>query len=100
MSAQEPLPGTRPAGTRDEREAARAVREMFTRIAPRYDLLNRVLSLTFDRRWRRRAAAAVESQLTSRQACALDLCCGTADLALELARVGRGRVVGSDFAHP
>lgn len=100
MSAQEPLPGTRPAGTRDEREAARAVREMFTRIAPRYDLLNRVLSLTFDRRWRRRAAAAVEPQLTSRQACALDLCCGTADLALELARVGRGRVVGSDFAHP
>jgi demethylmenaquinone methyltransferase / 2-methoxy-6-polyprenyl-1,4-benzoquinol methylase len=49
-----PLPGTRPAGARDEREAARTVREMFTRITPHYDLLNHLLSFNLDRLWRRR----------------------------------------------
>ena len=100
MSAKEPLPGTRPEGTRTEAEAAQAVRVMFSRIAPRYDLLNRLLSFSFDRGWRRRAAQAVAAQLGSPESRALDLCCGTADLALELCHVSRGAVVGSDFAHP
>lgn len=77
------------------------VRGMFTAIAPRYDLLNHVLSLNVDRRWRR---AAVD-QLGWEQdpaATYLDLCAGTLDLAAELAnRPGfRGRVVGADFVLP
>ncbi|MFQ5695134.1 MAG: bifunctional demethylmenaquinone methyltransferase/2-methoxy-6-polyprenyl-1,4-benzoquinol methylase UbiE [Terriglobia bacterium] len=92
-------PGARTRAGQQEAEAARAVREMFSRIAPRYDLLNRLLSLSLDRRWRRRTAQALAGRLASRRARALDLCCGTADLALELARVSRGWVAGSDFAH-
>ena len=95
-----PFPGTRPEGARDEEEAAQSVREMFSRIAPRYDLLNRLLSLSLDRRWRRRAARALAARLAAQDSRALDLCCGTADLALELARVSGGIVIGSDFAHP
>ena len=74
------------------------VRGMFTAIAPRYDLLNHVLSLNIDRRWRRRAV----NQLRWEAAPAgtyLDLCAGTLDLAIELARRSgfRGRVMGADF---
>lgn len=93
-------PGTRPSGIHNEQEAARAVQEMFGRIAPRYDLLNRLLSLTLDRVWRRRTARAMADLLRSKESCALDLCCGTGDLALELAQVSNGTVVGGDFAHP
>jgi demethylmenaquinone methyltransferase/2-methoxy-6-polyprenyl-1,4-benzoquinol methylase len=56
---------------------------MFDRIARRYDLLNRILSLGLDRRWRRKAAAALELGADAR---VLDLACGTGDLALEIAR--------------
>ena len=95
-----PIPqGTRPEGTREEREAARAVRRMFAGIAPRYDFLNHLLSLNRDRVWRRRTARLLAPRLAQAGSRALDLCCGTADLALELARVGEGRVVGSDFVH-
>jgi len=100
MNAQPSLPGARPAGSQDEQEAAHAVREMFGRIAPRYDLLNRVLSLTLDQVWRRRTARAFAGLLQQPEARALDLCCGTGDLTLALARAGRGRVIGSDFVHP
>jgi demethylmenaquinone methyltransferase / 2-methoxy-6-polyprenyl-1,4-benzoquinol methylase len=69
---------------------------MFDAIAPRYDLLNHVLSAGIDRRWRRRAITALE--LTGTEVL-LDVCTGTADVALE----GRGsggaaRVIGVDFA--
>ena len=94
------FPGTRPEGARDERDAARSVQDMFSRIAPRYDLLNRLLSLSLDRRWRRRTARALAPRLAAPDSRALDLCCGTADLGLELARVIAGKVIGSDFAHP
>jgi demethylmenaquinone methyltransferase/2-methoxy-6-polyprenyl-1,4-benzoquinol methylase len=73
---------------------------MFARIAPRYDLLNHLLSFSFDRVWRRRTAQAFARRLGSAESRALDLCCGTADLTLELARVAGGEVVGCDFAHP
>ncbi len=75
------------------------IQEMFSAIAPRYDLLNRLLSFSQDRSWRRRAA---------REAClspggmALDICTGTADLALELARQypHLSRILGVDFSLP
>ena len=74
---------------------------MFDAIAPRYDLLNRVLSAGIDRRWRARAIRSL--QLTGRET-QLDVCTGTADLALEAPRRGHSgppsaaRVVGVDFA--
>ncbi len=96
------LPGTRPEGTRNEQEAARRVREMFSGIAPRYDLLNHLLSLSFDRHWRRRAAAYVLPALARPAARALDLCCGTGDLAFALERAGKpaAQIVGCDFTRP
>lgn len=94
------LPGTRPQGVESEGEAAHHVREMFARIAPRYDLLNHLLSLDMDRLWRRRVARRFRSVLAKENARALDLCCGTGDLAAALRRSGRARVFGADFAHP
>ena len=91
--------GTRPAGARTEQEAGQQVREMFSRIAPRYDLLNHVLSLQLDRLWRRRLARRVKSVLNWQSAVVLDLCCGTGDLALALTKAGSARVIGADFAH-
>lgn len=81
-----PLPGTRPEGARDEREAAARVREMFGRIAPRYDFLNHLLSLSLDRLWRRRTARRFAHILRRPDARAIDICCGTGDLAFSLAR--------------
>ena len=77
------------------------VRTLFSEIAPRYDLLNHVLSLNIDRRWRRRAIRALEWQ--ERDAGTyLDACAGTFDLSLELAKQARfrGSVVATDFALP
>jgi len=69
---------------------------MFADIAPRYDLLNGVLSFGMDRLWRRRAAALAEPP---RGGVALDVCCGTGDLTQELARLvgSGGKCVGVDF---
>lgn len=77
------------------------VRRMFTAIAPKYDLLNHVLSLNIDRRWRRRAVARLGWQQAPDGAY-LDLCAGTLDLAVELVRQPgfEGRVVGADFVVP
>ena len=101
------LPGTRPAGAADEAAASRHVREMFSRIAPRYDLLNHLLSLRFDVAWRRRLARRFRSVLARPDVRVLDICCGTGDLALSLAAEVRranqsqpGKIFGGDFAHP
>jgi demethylmenaquinone methyltransferase / 2-methoxy-6-polyprenyl-1,4-benzoquinol methylase len=77
------------------------VRRIFSEIAPRYDLLNHLLSLNVDRRWRRRAIAALDWRELP-DAMYLDLCAGTLDIAAELSgRDGfRGFVVGADFAEP
>jgi demethylmenaquinone methyltransferase/2-methoxy-6-polyprenyl-1,4-benzoquinol methylase len=77
------------------------VRDMFTAIAPRYDLLNHVLSLNVDRHWRRRAIDRLGWERAP-EGTYLDLCAGTLDLAVELeGRSGfRGRVVGADFVLP
>ncbi len=81
-------------------DASRKVREMFTEIAPRYDLLNHLLSLQLDRLWRARTARRLQSILDRPDALVLDLCCGTGDLAFALARAGKARIVGADFVHP
>lgn len=72
---------------------ASAVQAMFARIAPRYDLLNRVLSVGIDRRWRARLVRRL-GDLKGRSV--LDVACGTGDLSFELAAAG-ARVVGLDF---
>ncbi len=105
MSAQklEKLPGTRPEGARDEREAAARVRQMFGRIVPRYDFLNHLLSFSLDRVWRRRTARRFLHILRRPEARILDLCCGTGDLAFALDRARadsaaqRMPVIGADF---
>jgi demethylmenaquinone methyltransferase/2-methoxy-6-polyprenyl-1,4-benzoquinol methylase len=77
------------------------VRGMFSAIAPRYDLLNRVLSLSLDRAWRRRAIAALD--VTRRpKGNYLDLCAGTLDVAASIAQLPgfAGNVIGADFAEP
>jgi len=94
------IKGTRPEGAVTETDASKRVREMFTQIAPRYDLLNHLLSLQLDRLWRARTARLLYAVLDRPDALVLDLCCGTGDLAFALARAGKARIVGADFAHP
>jgi demethylmenaquinone methyltransferase/2-methoxy-6-polyprenyl-1,4-benzoquinol methylase len=94
-----PAKGTRPEGAVSEADASKKVREMFTRIAPRYDLLNHLLSLQLDRLWRARVAKRLRPVLSRPDALVLDLCCGTGDLAFSLARSGKARIIGADFAH-
>jgi demethylmenaquinone methyltransferase/2-methoxy-6-polyprenyl-1,4-benzoquinol methylase len=85
------LSPARPADARDRADANRA---MFDRIAPRYDRLNRVLTLGLDARWRRRTVAALG---LSPGSLVVDLACGTGDLCRETQRAGL-RCVGVDVA--
>ncbi len=71
-----------------------AVRSMFDRIAPVYDVMNRVMTAGLDVRWRRVAAEAVVRPGDR----VLDAACGTGDLALADLRAGAGRVTGVDFS--
>ena len=82
-----------PAGADGAADKAAFVRAMFARIVPRYDLVNRLMTMGLDRRWRRETAALARPS----GALALDIATGTGDLALELARQGARRVVGADF---
>jgi len=88
---------TRPS--RDSAQFAGQVNRMFDRIAGRYDLLNSVMTAGLHHRWRQRAAERAELHPGD---AALDVCCGTGDLALELARrvSPGGHVVGCDFSEP
>jgi demethylmenaquinone methyltransferase/2-methoxy-6-polyprenyl-1,4-benzoquinol methylase len=97
--AAAPVKGTRPEGAVSESDASKKIREMFTLIAPRYDLLNHLLSFDLDRLWRARVAKLLRPILNRPDALVLDLCCGTGDLAFALARGGQARIVGADFAH-
>lgn len=100
---QEPktiLSGTRPPGAADEAAAARHIRELFSKVAGRYDLLNHLLSMNVDRYWRWAVAREFRHMLGRPSARVLDLCCGTGDLSLALARQGTAPVFASDFSHP
>jgi demethylmenaquinone methyltransferase/2-methoxy-6-polyprenyl-1,4-benzoquinol methylase len=102
QGTKHPVVGAAPAGARDRAAAARAVREMFTSIAPRYDLLNHVLSFNVDRMWWRRAARTFRHLLSRPDARVLDLCCGTGDMTFALRRVAgksSARIMGADFSH-
>jgi len=82
-------------------EREQQVQRIFSEIAPRYDLLNHVLSLNIDRSWRKKAVANLGWE-NAPAGLYLDACAGTFDLSLELERQTgfAGRVVASDFAHP
>lgn len=71
------------------------VRTMFDRIAGRYDLMNRVMTLGIDRRWRNAAVRAAKVDPSTR---ALDVCCGTGDISFLLAEAGAEHVTGLDFS--
>ncbi|WP_031496391.1 ubiquinone/menaquinone biosynthesis methyltransferase [Bryobacter aggregatus] len=91
--------GTKPRPELSEAEASVWVRDMFGRVAPRYDLLNRLLSFQVDRVWRWRTARAMAPFLKP-DAVVLDLCCGTGDLLQALERTGKARYIAADFCHP
>jgi demethylmenaquinone methyltransferase / 2-methoxy-6-polyprenyl-1,4-benzoquinol methylase len=80
-------------------EHANRVREMFGRIAGRYDLLNHLLSGNVDKRWRQVVAKRVREELSG-DALILDVACGTGDLSLSLFESTGARVVGTDFCRP
>lgn len=100
---EETVSGTRPEGARDEHEAAARVQEMFGRIAPRYDLLNHLLSFSLDCVWRRRTAKQFAHILRQPGVRVLDVCCGTGDLAFALCRArsdSGAQILGADFVEP
>jgi demethylmenaquinone methyltransferase/2-methoxy-6-polyprenyl-1,4-benzoquinol methylase len=94
--------GAAPEGAHNPDAAARAVRDMFTSIAPRYDLLNHVLSFNIDRLWWRRTARTFSQILGQPDCRVLDLCCGTGDMTFAL-RKQAGKctphIMGADFSH-
>lgn len=86
--------------TADELKHARAVREMFSGIATKYDFLNHFLSVNIDKRWRRLVAKKLKDVLENPDALVLDVACGTGDLALELQKNARAKIFGTDFCRP
>jgi demethylmenaquinone methyltransferase / 2-methoxy-6-polyprenyl-1,4-benzoquinol methylase len=101
LSSRQTTIGASPQGTHDPDSASRAVRDMFTSIAPRYDLLNHVLSLNVDRLWWRRSARVFAHLLASPDVRVLDLCCGTGDMTFALrSQAGKdgAQILGADFS--
>ena len=99
--------GATPAGVEpsDTVAVSRVVREMFGRVAPRYDLLNHLLSGQVDRYWRRKLVRAVRPYLDRKESRIADLCCGTGDVALAFGRARRKHrqarpCLASDFCRP
>ena len=93
--------GAKPPGAEDEAGAAQAVRQMFDAIAPRYDLLNHVLSANVDRLWWWRAARRFRAVLSKPDAAVLDICCGTGDMTMALLKHrprGARPILAADFS--
>jgi demethylmenaquinone methyltransferase / 2-methoxy-6-polyprenyl-1,4-benzoquinol methylase len=100
MRTSTSIRGAAPEGASDRDSAARAIREMFTAIAPRYDLLNHLLSANVDRLWWRRTARTFAHILSRPGVQVLDLCCGTGDMTFALRRRGKqAKIMGADFSH-
>ncbi len=94
--------GARPVGVQSEAAAADAVQQMFDTIAPKYDLLNHVLSAGIDRWWWSRAARSFRPVLQRPESVVLDLCCGTGDMALALLKhrpKAGAPILAVDFSH-
>ncbi|MGC8549213.1 MAG: ubiquinone/menaquinone biosynthesis methyltransferase [Acidobacteriaceae bacterium] len=95
-------PGARPEGAIDEQSSAAAVQAMFNTIAPRYDLLNHILSCNVDRYWWWRAARTFRHILARPQSRVLDICCGTGDMTMALLRrrpTQSEPILAGDFSH-
>jgi demethylmenaquinone methyltransferase/2-methoxy-6-polyprenyl-1,4-benzoquinol methylase len=92
---------TSEAAPKSGADREKQVQQIFSEIAPRYDLLNHILSMNIDRSWRRKSVDLLEWS-DAPEGTFLDACAGTFDLSLELARRKgfRGQVMASDFAHP
>lgn len=86
--------------TASELEHAKAVRAMFSGIASRYDLLNHVLSINIDKRWRKLVRKRLQPILDRDDAKVLDVACGTGDLSIELQSHATAKVIGTDFCRP
>jgi len=99
-AARSPMGGESRGSTKAAESTARALRKMFSAVAPRYDFLNHFLSVWQDIAWRKNTAKTLRSVLERRGSNTADLCCGTGDLAFELERYSAGRVFGTDFCHP
>jgi demethylmenaquinone methyltransferase / 2-methoxy-6-polyprenyl-1,4-benzoquinol methylase len=94
--------GAQPVGTSDEQSSAAAVRLMFDSVAPRYDLLNHVLSCNIDHIWWNRTARRFRNILAQPDASILDICCGTGDMTLALLhhRPQKAKpILAADFSH-
>jgi demethylmenaquinone methyltransferase / 2-methoxy-6-polyprenyl-1,4-benzoquinol methylase len=91
---------TVPENRSAEKEHARRVREMFSNIANRYDLLNHLLSGNIDKRWRQTVANRVRERSKLADSRILDVACGTGDLALTLFETTGAEVFGTDFCRP
>lgn len=97
-----PTSGAKPIGAEDEASAAQSVQQMFNSIAPRYDLLNHVLSANIDRLWWWRTARRFRPVLSNPDAAILDICCGTGDMTMALLKhrpPGARPILAADFAH-
>lgn len=96
--------GARPIGATTEESAAANVQQMFDSIAPKYDLLNHLLSMGLDRWWWKRTARSFRFILARPEARVLDICCGTGDMTMALMRyrpsgVGEAPLLALDFSH-
>jgi demethylmenaquinone methyltransferase/2-methoxy-6-polyprenyl-1,4-benzoquinol methylase len=95
------MPGATPEGAASEQAASVAVQAMFNSIAPRYDLLNHVLSANIDRLWWSRTAHRFRAILARPDAAILDICCGTGDMTMALLKrrpAGARPILAGDFA--
>jgi demethylmenaquinone methyltransferase / 2-methoxy-6-polyprenyl-1,4-benzoquinol methylase len=81
-------------------EHAGRVREMFATIAWRYDLLNHLLSVNVDKRWRKVVASRVREKVVASSSLILDVACGTGDLSITLFESTGARVIATDFCRP
>jgi demethylmenaquinone methyltransferase/2-methoxy-6-polyprenyl-1,4-benzoquinol methylase len=73
---------------------------MFASVAPRYDLLNHLLSFNIDRGWRKALRNELQNALANADSRVLDLCCGTGDVLLDLQPAAAAHVIGADFCYP